>query len=483
MPTEFESIIGLEIHAQLLTRTKIFCGCSTKFGTPPNTHGCPVCLGLPGALPVLNRSAVELGIRAAMALDCQIELESVFARKNYFYPDLPKGYQISQYELPLATGGHLSLHESGADVGITRIHLEEDAGKSLHEGFPDSNLKSHVDFNRSGVPLIEVVTEPDMRSATDAKSFFTTLREILVSLDVNDGNMEEGSLRCDANVSVRPIGQSALGVKTEVKNLNSFRFLERAIEYEISRQTDVLKSGGQITQETRLWDTSADRTLVMRSKEEAHDYRYFPEPDLPLLRISEDWIDEVRRSLPELPSATRVRLVENYGLTAEQVEQLTRVKPSLVTYFEEVVTAGVSPKIAINWCLGELTRNLNERQVDKLQVISQRVPPVALAKLIKLLESGAISGTIAKEVFEKMCGTGESAEVIVERDGLKQIDSVEMLSDTVNEILTQHQDAVSQYRSGKSGAIGFLVGQVMKATRGKANPKLVNELLRKAIEG
>ena len=480
---DFEAVIGLEIHAQLLTRTKIFCGCSTAFGAPANTHGCPVCLGLPGALPVLNRAAVDLGIKAALALDCQVQPTSVFARKNYFYPDLPKGYQISQYELPLATAGRLTIPALNLDAGITRIHLEEDAGKLLHEGFPDSDRKSYVDFNRSGVPLIEIVTEPDLRSPKDAYHFFTALRELLVSLGVSDGSMEEGSLRCDANVSVRPMGQSALGVKAEVKNLNSFRFLERAVAHEIERQVSVLEAGGRVVQETRLWDAAAGWTVAMRSKEEAHDYRYFPEPDLPPLRVSDVWVEAIRATMPELPEARRARLMADHGLTHDQAVQVTQIRPGLAAYFEELVAASGQAKAAINWTLGEVNRKMNALGIDEVGAIRGRVPPEALAGLIGLVDAGTISGTVAKDVFEKMYSSGETAETIVERDGLTQIDDAGALEAVVRETVEQHTDAVAQYRSGKSSALGFLVGQVMRATRGKANPKLVNELLRKAIEG
>jgi aspartyl-tRNA(Asn)/glutamyl-tRNA(Gln) amidotransferase subunit B len=475
----FEPVIGLEIHAQLLTASKIFCGCSTAFGAAPNTHVCPVCLGLPGALPVLNRTAVDFAIRAALALGCTVHTTSIFARKNYFYPDLPKGYQISQYELPLATDGavEFSTARGVRRVGIIRVHLEEDAGKSLHEGFSDSARKTAIDYNRSGVPLIEIVTHPDLRSAADAADFFSRLRETLVWLGINDGNMEEGSLRCDANVSVRRDASQPLGTKTEVKNLNSFRFLQKALEHEIERQVTVLQDGGRIVQETRLWDTAAGRTVSMRSKEEAHDYRYFPEPDLPPAVLDEARIANIRESMPELPEARRRRLVEQYALPEYDAGQLTQSR-ALADYFEATVAAGVPAKLASNWIMGEVARKL---KALGRAIADSPLPPDRLAGLLSLVDRGTISGSIAKDVFEKMFASDRTADEIVTAEGLAQIDDDARIIALVDDVLARHGDAVAQYRGGKTGTFGFLVGQVMKATAGKANPKRVNELLKQAL--
>jgi aspartyl-tRNA(Asn)/glutamyl-tRNA(Gln) amidotransferase subunit B len=469
--------IGLEVHAQLLTSTKIFCGCSASFGDPPNTNVCPVCLGAPGALPVLNRKAVEYAVRAALALRCDIHSVSLFARKHYFYPDLPKGYQISQYDRPLATGGLVALG-GGRQVGVVRVHLEEDAGKSVHEGFAGAERWTGVDFNRSGVPLIEIVTAPEMDSGAMAAECFNRIREVLVALGVNDGNMEEGSLRCDANVSIRREAHQPFGVKTEVKNINSFRYVQRAIEFEIARQAEVLASGAEVEAETRLWDSATGRTVPMRSKEEAHDYRYFPEPDLPPLLVSEEVIARLRRSVPELPEEMRQRFVSAYSLPAYDAGVLTQ-SPALAAYFEATAAASGNPKASSNWIMVEVLGRLNAagQTIDDL-----RITPQALSDLIRLIETGAITGPVAKQVFERMFTEGGNPAAIVTAEGLGRIDDEGTIEALVQRVLAEHAGAAGQYRGGKRQTFGFLVGQVMKASGGKADPGKVADALRRALE-
>ena len=476
---KYEVVIGLEVHAQLLTKTKIFCGCSTQFGNSPNSNSCPVCLGLPGTLPVLNRRAVELAMRASLALNCTVHEHSRFARKNYFYPDLPKGYQISQYELPLATGGHIEIEVNAARkrIGITRLHLEEDAGKSLHEGFPDSNEKSYVDFNRCGTPLSEIVSEPDMRSPEEAYAYLTSLRQILLYCGVSDCNMEEGSLRCDANVSVRLRGAPQFGIKVEVKNLNSFRYLVKALEFEIERHIGVIEGGGTISQETRLWNQGEGLTVSMRSKEKAHDYRYFPEPDLLPVHVGAAWREEVLRSLPELPEVKRSRFVAEHGITAYDAQVLTDSQP-LADYFEATVLAGAPGKSSANWMQTELLRQLN---VSGKQIAASPVTPRALAELLKLIESGKITGAVGKKVFITMFESGRSAGDIVSAEGLAQVNDTSAIDSAAREVIAKNPENVAKFKAGNEGVFQFFVGQVMRATRGQANPQIVSEILRKLL--
>jgi len=477
---EYEAVIGLEIHAQMLTESKIFCSCSTTFGAEPNTQTCPVCTGMPGVLPVLNRLVVEYAMRAALATGCRIAPLSRFARKNYFYPDLPKGYQISQFELPVAEGGTIEIELEGGEkktIRLVRIHMEEDAGKLVYEGTMTTTGASFVDYNRTGVPLMEIVTEPDLRSAAEAGSFLRQLRDIVVYLDVCDGNMEQGSFRCDANVSVRPRGQEALGVKTEVKNMNSFRNVERALTFEIDRQIDVLRSGGAVVQETRLWDAEKEITESMRGKEEAHDYRYFPDPDLIPLVVDQDWIEDVRAGLPELPAARRERFVHDYGLPTYDAGVLTSSKP-MAEYFEACAKLYPDPKAVSNWIMGNLLRKLNE---EEREIAECPVTPEHMAGLLTLIDKGTISGKIAKTVFEEMYKTGEQPGAIVEAKGLVQVTDEGEIAGIVEKVLAENAENVARYKAGTEKLFGFFVGQVMKATKGKANPKIVNELLRKAL--
>ncbi|MCX5824954.1 MAG: Asp-tRNA(Asn)/Glu-tRNA(Gln) amidotransferase subunit GatB [Deltaproteobacteria bacterium] len=480
---EFEPVIGLEIHAQLLTDAKIFCGCSSKFGAAPNTHTCPVCLGMPGVLPVLNRKVVEFMMKMALATHCVINRECNFARKNYFYPDLPKGYQISQYAHPPAEHGWVEVELDGGKkrIGITRIHMEEDAGKLMHD---EHNPASYVDLNRTGVPLIEIVSEPDIRSAEEAAAYLRCLHEILVYLEICDGNMEEGSFRCDANVSLRQRGTEPFGIRAELKNMNSFRNVQRALEYEIKRQQYVLEGGGQVVQETRLWDDTAGVTHSMRSKEEAHDYRYFPDPDLVPVVIDNAWIEEIRKEQPELPLEKRERFMREYQIPAYDAGVLTAT-PATASFYEATVASfpTINPKAAkaaSNWITGDLMKMLNE---DKKDFTASPIPPRAIAELIQIIDDGTISGKMAKDVVEEMYKSGKPPGEIVKEKGLVQITDEGALTKTVAGILEKNPEQVAQYRAGKEKVFGFFIGQVMKATGGKANPQLINDLLKKMLAG
>jgi aspartyl-tRNA(Asn)/glutamyl-tRNA(Gln) amidotransferase subunit B len=478
---EYEPVIGLEVHAQLLTRSKIFCGCSTSFGEEPNTQTCPVCTGQPGSLPVLNRKAVEFAIKLGLATSCRIAPFSLFARKNYFYPDLPKGYQISMYEYPLAENGFIEITFEGQRrrIHIIRIHMEEDAGKLKHGETPETASFSYVDFNRTGVPLVEIVSGPDIRSPQEAGDYLRKLRTILQYLEICTGDMEKGTFRCDANVSVRPKGQKEFGTRTELKNMNSFRHVEKALEYEIKRQIALLGDGEEVVQETRLWDVEQGITISMRGKEEAHDYRYFPDPDLVPLRVEEEWVERIRISLPELPDEKKERFVKQYQIPEYDAEILTSTRP-LSAYYEETVSLFHEPKTVSNWVMGDLLRELkrDEREIDQCPVT-----PRHLAEMLSMVKEGTISGKIAKDVFEEMYRTGERPEKIVREKGWVQILDKGEIEEAIEEAIGANPKQVEDYRKGKEKLLGFFVGEVMKQTKGKANPKLVNELLKKKLKG
>jgi len=477
----YETVIGLEVHAQLLTESKIFCGCSTRFGEGPNQNSCPVCMGLPGVLPVLNKKVVEFTIRAGLATHCEIARASRWARKNYFYPDLPKGYQISQYELPLCLNGHVDIESNGANkkIRLTRIHMEEDAGKNIHDVRGDYSL---VDLNRAGVPLMEIVSEPDIRSAEEACRYLKNLRAILQYLEVCDGNMEEGSFRCDANISLRPQGAREFGTKVEIKNMNSFKAVEKALEYEIGRQAQTLSEGGKLQQETRLWDADREVTRSMRSKEFAHDYRYFPEPDLLPLVIDEKWIEEIRAGLPELPEDRKERFLSQYGLPLYDAELLTS-RRDVADYFETAARTHSNPKAISNWVMGDLFRVIKENRLDeKLRIAAWPVLPEHLAGMVRMIDEGKISGKMAKTLFDEMLEKGESPDKIVREQGLEQLSDSSSIEKAIEQVLAAHAQQVSDYRAGKEKVFGFLVGQVMKATAGKASPRMVNEILKRKLE-
>ncbi|MBI3208106.1 MAG: Asp-tRNA(Asn)/Glu-tRNA(Gln) amidotransferase subunit GatB [Candidatus Solibacter usitatus] len=473
---KYEPVIGLEVHVQLATNTKIFCGCPTGFGAPPNTNVCPVCLGLPGALPVLNRSAVEMAIETALALNCRVNPFSRLARKNYFYPDLPKGYQISQYDQPIAEHGAVEIEVNGERkrIGVTRAHMEDDAGKSIHDGFRDSDKYTYVDLNRSGTPLIEIVSEPDMRGSDEAYAYMTVLKQVLQFAGVSTCDMEKGHLRCDANVSVRLRGAEKFGTKVEVKNLNSFRFMKLAIDYEIERQVSLIESGGAVVQETRLFNPDSGETASMRSKEHAHDYRYFPEPDLVPIRVSAAWLDEVRARMPELPAERKKRFLDLYGLREYDADVLTQSR-DLADYFETAAKNSPDPKATANWVMGDL---LGALKAEGKEIGQSPISPERLGELVTLIAKGELSGKLGKDIFPKMLATGDSPRVIMEREGLQQISDSGALDKIVDDVIAANAKQVEQYKSGKTAVIGFLVGQVMKASRGQANPAMVNELFR-----
>jgi len=476
---KYEIVIGLEVHVQIKTKTKIFCSCSTEFGKPANANTCPICLGMPGTLPVLNRQFLEAAMKTCLATHCTIEPMNRFARKNYFYPDLPKGYQISQFEEPLGVNGHINIYINGTKkrIGLTRIHMEEDAGKLIHGENLGSPEKSYVDFNRTGVPLCEIVSEPDLRSPEEARAYLGELKSILEYTEVSDCNMEEGSLRCDANISLRPEGQKKFGTRTELKNLNSFKFVQKAIEYEVDRQARVLEQGDKVTQETRLYDSGKDETFPMRSKEEAHDYRYFPDPDLVPIVINENWVAEIQKTIPELPEQKRERFVTEYALPEYDAGVLTSSR-SLADYFEKCASQFPKPKIISNWIMGDLLRELNKGN-QKLSDCS--ISPEMLIKLIKLIDEGVVSGSSAKTVFEEMIHTKKDPAEIIEEKGLKQITDDKAIDQMVEAVLQANPSQVEEYKAGKEKVLGFLVGQVMKVSKGKANPGTANKILKEKM--